>query len=421
MSIGPAISVIVPTHNRRASVCRTLAALAEQSMTPSLFEVIVVADGCTDDTAASVRSLTLPFPIRVIEQPAQGQGKARNVGAESAAAPILVFLDDDIVPLPRMLEAYQASHHRHPRHLVLGPAVPVLAEDSSLFAQGLRNWWNDHLQALKRPSHRFTYRDMHSGNFSIAAALFAEAGGFDPAFAGRSGEDYELGVRLMTMGIPFVVAWDATAYHHDGTDLKRSLVRVRKEGRADILIGLRHPELRGGTALSTYQEARSRRSRMLRNLAFHHPGIGDRVARVLLALLPPLERLRARGWWRKVHGAVRTYWYCRGAAEELGTSAPGTAMETFLEPRAAEPESLPGIDLADGLTPSMRALDLLRPRGVRVLLAGINVGVIPAIPGAEAVRGDHLPDFLAGEGCYKLLLAMSVRRVRSGTSDGPTV
>lgn len=417
----PVISVIIPTHDRRASVCRTLTALAAQSIGPERFEVIVVADGCADDTTSFLRSLTLPFQLRVIEQSSQGQGKARNVGAGLAAGRLLVFLDDDIEPLPGLLAAYHQSHQLRPRHLLLGPAIPVLAEDSSFFSHGLRNWWSDHLQALKQVAHRFSYRDMLSGNFSIPAELFLEAGGFDSEFFGRSGEDYEFGIRLLARGIPFWFAPDAAAYHHDATDLRRSLVRVRMEGRADVLMGFRHPELRGGTGVSSLRAPRSRLIRVLKHLAFHHPGPGDLVARLFQTLLRPLEKLRARRAWRNVHGTIRSYWYSRGVAEELRVSAASATLNDFLDGSVSEPEPPVEIDLTDGVEHSMREVDRLRPRGIRLQLAGMSVGVIPAIPGAEPVRGDHLPAFLAGEAYYRLLMGMSVNRLRSvaGTSPAP--
>jgi GT2 family glycosyltransferase len=411
----PTISVIIPTHNRRASVCRTLAGLGVQSMPPDRFEVIVVADGCSDDTATALSTLKHPFAFRLIEQPGQGQGKARNVGADAATGSILVFLDDDIEPLPGMLAAYEESHRRYPRHLLLGPALPMLPEDRSLFAQGLRNWWNDHIRNLTHPAHRFGYRDMHSGNFSMSAELFREMNGFDPEFFGRSGEDYEFGIRLLAEGVSFAVAPGAAGYHHDATDLKRSLVRVRMEGRADVLIGLRHPELRAGTTLTSFRAPPTQLIRVLRDLAFRFPAVGDLVARLLLALLGPLETLRGRRVWRRVHGAVRSYWYCRGAAEELRTSASGIGLNEFLDQAVHREESLASIDLGQGLERSMSEVDRVRPMGVSLQLAGTFVGAIPPVAGAEPLRGKHLPPYLASDGYYHLLIAMSAQRIKSGT------
>ena len=410
----PTISVIIPTHNRRESVCRTLAALATQTMPPARFETIVVADGCVDDTVSYLRSLTLPFRLTVVEQPGQGQGKARNEGTARAAGNILVFLDDDIEPHAGMLAAYEQAHGLYPRHLIIGPAPPVLTAESSFFHHGLRNWWLDHIQSLKQVSHRFTYRDMHSGNFSMATDLFAETNGFDSEFFGRSGEDYEFGIRLLAMGVPYTLAAEAAGFHHDGTDLDRSLLRVRMEGRADVLIGLRHPELRTGLRLAGIQSSRTRLLRLLLNLAFNRPSLGDWIARFFRVALQPLERFRLRRTWRAVYGAVRSYWYCRGAAEELRSSAPTISAADFCQGGSGAQEPIPDFDLDGGLDHAKRALDALRPSGVNLRLGGLYLGEVAPIPGAEPLRGDHLPTILAGQVYYRLLAALAMNEMRTG-------
>lgn len=413
MSTPPAVSVVIPTHNRRDSVMRTLAALSRQTMSPDRFEVIVIADGCQDDTVTALRSQTYPFRHQVIEQAGQGQGKARNVGAETAGGALLVFLDDDIEPFPGMLSAYEAWHQRHPESLLLGLAFPALQDDRRLFFHGLRNWWHDHIRALTHPAHRFSYRDMHSGNFSMAAAVFARARGFDPEFFQRSGEDYEFGIRLLASGVPFVVVPDASSYHHDATDLARSLVRVRMEGRADVLIGIRHPELRASGALSAFRSHKSRWIRFLRDLAFRRPRLGDQVARALQSLLGPLELIRARRTWRSVYGAVRAYWYCRGAAEELATSATTATLEGFLDQVPPGNSQLEPVELDQGLIEVMNDLDRRRPRGITVRLSGFFLGTIPDIPGTEPLRGTHLAHFLDEAASSQALMALAARRLRS--------
>jgi hypothetical protein len=242
--------------------------------------------------------------------------------------------------------------------------------------------------------------------------LFARARGFDPEFFGRSGEDYEFGMRLLALGVPFVVAPGASGHHHDGTDLARSLVRVRMEGRADVLIGVRHPELRAASPLFGFRSPRSGWIRTLRTLAFSAPRAGDLVARVLCLALRPLELVRARTSWRKVHGAVRAYWYCRGAAEELATSAASTPLDRFLDEVSPGPGSLEVLELENGLTQAMRTVDERRPCGVEVRLFGMPVGVIPDIAGAEPVRGAHLPALLEGDAMYRALRALSINRIR---------
>ena len=103
------VSIVIPTHNRRAAAARTLHALAHQCCSPAAFEVILVADGCTDDTAG-LAAVEWPIPVRVLEQPHGGPASARNRGAAAAAGDLLIFLDDDIEVVPGFVSAHVAAH-----------------------------------------------------------------------------------------------------------------------------------------------------------------------------------------------------------------------------------------------------------------------------------------------------------------------
>jgi glycosyltransferase involved in cell wall biosynthesis len=95
----PLISVIIPAHNEEHYLGETLAALRHQ--TYPYFEIIVVANGCTDATGEVARQKA----DRVLELPDRAVGKARNTGAAKARGQLLVFLDADTRPQPSALEA----------------------------------------------------------------------------------------------------------------------------------------------------------------------------------------------------------------------------------------------------------------------------------------------------------------------------
>ena len=98
---GPLATVVIPTHNRAVSLLATLGALAQQDCGPELFEVVVVPNGCTDDTVARLVDWPRSYRLRVVEIDAPGASAARNTGAEHARAPVLIFVDDDVVPSRR--------------------------------------------------------------------------------------------------------------------------------------------------------------------------------------------------------------------------------------------------------------------------------------------------------------------------------
>src|SRR5690625_3910902 len=82
----PAVSVIVPTRNRQALLERKLRALESE---PLNFEVIVVADACTDGTEKFLAGYEPPYLFSWTTGPGRHAATARNLGAQRARAPIL--------------------------------------------------------------------------------------------------------------------------------------------------------------------------------------------------------------------------------------------------------------------------------------------------------------------------------------------
>src|SRR5260370_38301916 len=128
----------IPTYNRCRSLERVLAALARQMVTAGSLEVLVVADGCTDGTAACCRRLaaTMPYALRLVEQPNGGPASARNLGVREARAPLIVFVDDDVVPDEELLAAHLAAHapYASDNVVAIGPLLPP--SDLPLHASG---------------------------------------------------------------------------------------------------------------------------------------------------------------------------------------------------------------------------------------------------------------------------------------------
>jgi glycosyltransferase involved in cell wall biosynthesis len=94
----PMISVIVPAHNEERYLRETLRSLEQQRY--SRYEVIVVANGCSDATAAVARK----HCDRLIVISQKGISLSRNLGARMARGDILVFVDADTILQPDALK-----------------------------------------------------------------------------------------------------------------------------------------------------------------------------------------------------------------------------------------------------------------------------------------------------------------------------
>jgi GT2 family glycosyltransferase len=403
------VSVVIPTKNRMVSLRRTLDSLRRQAFPAESVEVVVVADGCCDGTVGMLGEYRESLAVRVVELEGKGAPAARNRGAAVARGEYLLFLDDDMEAGPALIAEHLRGRRNSEDRVVMGASLPVLEPPLDFFGMALRKWWHDRFLAMCQPGHRFDYRDVLAGNVSLPAALFRRMGGFDPSMPSCR-EDYELGARLIKADAAIGFAPSAIAWHHDASDLDRSLRRARLEGRGDVRIAIRHAELLPTMQLAEFDAPDSLTARVFRYTAFSLPAWGDALALMCRRVLTGLEWARLRGRWRRLEGHVRRYWYWRGVAEEVGDLP---SLAAFLRPATdhlslGEPE--PEVELSDGFDVAEAAIDRVRPRAVRVLFGGRPVGRIDPRPGAERLRGVHLRPVLATALAKPLLIAMAVQR-----------
>ena len=96
-----ALSVIIPASNEAGQIGGCLAALLASDPVPGPVEVVVVANGCRDDTAARARALipqaqTRGWEMQVLELTQGGKPGALNAGDEAARGAARVYLDADV-------------------------------------------------------------------------------------------------------------------------------------------------------------------------------------------------------------------------------------------------------------------------------------------------------------------------------------
>ena len=101
----PLVSILISTYNRAHLLHDTIHSV--QAQTVQDFEVVIVDDGSTDDTADVVAALQLEDPrIRYFHQENQGVAAARNRGVDESLGHYVAVLDDDDIALPWRLEAH---------------------------------------------------------------------------------------------------------------------------------------------------------------------------------------------------------------------------------------------------------------------------------------------------------------------------
>ena len=174
------ISVIIPAHNEERYLQRTLESLQRQNY--GWFEVIVVANGCTDRTREVARGRC----HRLILLSQKSLGVARNLGARMARGELLLFLDADTLLEPMALRVIAESFTKS------DAAGTVHGQpDASRLVYHL-------IYGLKNFLHRWSLHPGSSGVILCWKEHFVMVGGFDEALQVR--ENSELLKRLLRFG-----------------------------------------------------------------------------------------------------------------------------------------------------------------------------------------------------------------------------
>ena len=372
---APRCSVVIPSHDRPGSLERVLTGLARQTVPADQFEVVVVLDGRSPASVVAMTRLrgdgSLPW-LRWIEQPQSGQAAARNTGAAAATAPVVVFLDDDVVPDPDLVEV-------HLRHHEAGESIAVLGDSAFVRRPGSYYhllswaWWEDLFAERTRSGRPAALHDFCAGNVSVRRDDFAASGGFDPVFTGYGGEDYELGYRLLRSGVRFVPDRLARAEHHHDATIAAVLRKTRQEAHGDLVLVTKHPELRRTVRMSAPLRGPVV---LVARVALQAPWLADPFVKLATRVLVRLESAGHRHPWLRGFKALRTYAYWRGVRDALGS---WEALQRFR--REAPPRMAVTLDVTAGLPDVLPAIPAAGA-DVTVTASGRTLGtvVLPAAP-----------------------------------------
>lgn len=200
------LSVIICTYNRADFLKQVLKSLRTQTLPQSEFEIVLIDDGSSDNTKEIVEPFRSCLPMKYFYQRNAGLASAKNHGIFAAQGRVLLFLDDDDITMPSLLEEHVKSHCVYPQEnygvlhyttwgsgLMVTPLMHFVTEvDCFLFSYPHIK----HGDILD-----FTY--FWGGRSSCKRAFLLEHGVFNPVF--RFGcEDIELGYRLSKHGLRVV-------------------------------------------------------------------------------------------------------------------------------------------------------------------------------------------------------------------------
>ena len=201
---GPTVSVLIPAYNAQKTIASTIGSVLAQ--TRSDFEIIVVDDGSTDETAARLQPFLCDSRIRLVSQSNQGPSAALNTAIANAEGRYVSILGSDDLWLPRYIETMAGA-------LDADPAATVAYTDAWTLDDATRRIARMTAMASLHPPRApenadeflralLKYRNFVFAGATVRRAVFAEVGDFRVELPGS--EDYELWLRIAARGYTFV-------------------------------------------------------------------------------------------------------------------------------------------------------------------------------------------------------------------------
>lgn len=214
----PMVSVLVPAHNESVVIQRTVRALLNFDYPSDKYEIIVINDNSSDDSALVLAEMQKDNPDRQLlvintdkESGGKGKSNALNIGFSVARGSVIAIYDADNTPEPKALTLLVEN---------------LIADDKAGAVIGKFRTRNRNASILTRfvNIETLAYQCMNQAgrflffklctipgtNFVIRRSIIEEMGGWDPK---ALSEDTEISFRIYRMGyyikmMPLAVTWE---------------------------------------------------------------------------------------------------------------------------------------------------------------------------------------------------------------------
>ncbi|MBY0353721.1 glycosyltransferase [Candidatus Babeliales bacterium] len=181
MTTDPKISLLVPTHNRAASLKRLLESIFSHASKVS-YEVVVVDNNSKDQTKELVHSYS--DRVRYVFEGNTSFTRARHTGAQHARGQIMVYLDDDVIVHAGTLEAIEEIFDKHPACAVAGGKIlPHFEQEPPQWVLDLQSSFNG-LSLYNLGNQEKEVDAVPGPIMAIRKSVYQEIGGFPPDTVG---------------------------------------------------------------------------------------------------------------------------------------------------------------------------------------------------------------------------------------------
>lgn len=186
----PFFSIVVPAYNEEKYLPLCLQSLVSQNFPKTRYEIIVVDNGSTDNTAKIAKK----YKVRLIKEPRKGVAFARQSGFLAARGKIICSTDADCFVPKNWLKKIAATFKKHPKLIAIGGNLDLMHID---------NFFKLMIKFFTPPSLMLDQlfrlgSGLYTPNFAIKKSIFLKIGGFNTSLL--TGEDLEISKRARKAG-----------------------------------------------------------------------------------------------------------------------------------------------------------------------------------------------------------------------------
>jgi glycosyltransferase involved in cell wall biosynthesis len=233
------ISVVVCTFNRAGLLTECLSHLATLDFPVAQFEILVVDNASTDETAAVIAEYIKRFPnivIRYVYEATPGLSHARNRGLREAAGEYVAFIDDDGLAAPEWLTEITLTFQTCQADAVGGEVTLLFREKPPYWLTSRFHGWLSVFHPARSTPYPVSGRPFPVGcNIAFRRQLLLDLGEFDPRLGRKgtallAGEETALFTLMLQAGKKLFIAPKASVRHIVDRDrmTRRYFSRIQK-------------------------------------------------------------------------------------------------------------------------------------------------------------------------------------------------
>lgn len=214
----PMVSILVPAHDEAVVITRTVRALLGLEYPKDRYEIIVINDNSTDDTAEKLERIQAEFPDRKLivistgpEVGGKGKSNALNIGFSVSTGDVIAIYDADNTPQPDALAILVETLMEDDKLGAVIGKFRTRNRNASLLSRFV-NIETLAYQCMNQAGRYYFFKlcTIPGTNYVIRRSLIEEIGGWD---VNALSEDTEISFRLYRMGyyikqMPLAVTWE---------------------------------------------------------------------------------------------------------------------------------------------------------------------------------------------------------------------